>query len=304
MKKFISIILLALTTTAFGLAQDLTVGSYNIRCYNDIDIERGDGWERRKPVVAQLILFNDFDLFGAQEVVHNQLMDMVELLPHYGYVGIGRDDGKTGGEYSPVFYKKERFELLDEGTFWLSTTPDVPSKGWDAALPRVCSWAKLLDKEHSKKLWFFNLHMDHIGVEARRESAKLVLEKITEMCGDETVILTGDFNVDQTNESYLLLENSSQLSDCYESAEICYAFNGTFNDFQADGMSNSRIDHIFVSNDLKVDRYGILTDTYRTPIQTEGEEQSADFPEEIYRKKAEIRLPSDHFPIKVMLYYR
>ncbi|MDR0697606.1 MAG: endonuclease/exonuclease/phosphatase family protein [Tannerella sp.] len=284
-------------------AQDLIVGTYNIRYDNNEDKENGNGWERRCPFITQQILFNDFDIFGAQEALHHQLNDLADKLPQYGYIGVGRDDGKTKGEYAPVFYKKDRFELLKSGHFWLAENTEYPNKGWDAALPRICTWGEFKDRKKKKRIWFFNLHFDHAGVEARKKSAILVLDKIKEMCGKDAVILAGDFNVNQTNESYKLLAGSDILNDTYETSVIRYALNGTFNAFKSDWLTNSRIDHIFVSDKFKVDRYGILTDSYRTPVN-DTKPDAGDFPEELFRVEAETRMISDHFPIKVTLYYK
>jgi endonuclease/exonuclease/phosphatase family metal-dependent hydrolase len=210
------------------------------------------------------------------------LDDLLAVLPGYGHISAGRDDGKAKGEASPIFYKTSRFEVLKSGHFWLSEQPDRPSKGWDAALNRICTWGQFKDKESGKAFWFFNLHMDHVGVVARAESAKLVLAKIKEICGAEPVILTGDFNVDQRNESYTLIAESGLLRCAYETAVVRYAHSGTFNAFNTQVTSDSRIDHIFVSKDFTVERYGILTDTY---VPQEGPP----------------RLPSDHYPVKVVL---
>jgi endonuclease/exonuclease/phosphatase family metal-dependent hydrolase len=139
---------------------------------------------------------------------------------------------------------------------------------------------------------------------ARRESSKLVLKKIREMCGSDPVILTGDFNVDQTHESYRLLANSGILQDSYKIADMRYALNGTFNGFDPFSKTDSQIDHVFVSNAFHVYRFGILTDTYRTPRYTMETVQEKDAPREISFKKYDIRMPSDHFPMKVILYYR
>ena len=224
-------------------------------------------------------------------------------LPGYGYTGVGREDGKTKGEYTPVFYKKDRFRLLKSGNFWLSEHTDYPNKGWDAALPRICTWGHFRDLKMEKEIWFFNIHFDHIGKEARRQSAILILNKIKEICGkDAAVILTGDFNVDQTNESYKLLANSGILHDTYETAKVRYALNGTFNSFKSDRLTNSRIDHIFISERLKADRYGILTDSYRTPVNDENLD-AGNFSKEIFSIEAKVRMLSDHFPVKVTLYY-
>ena len=263
-------------------AQKMNVATYNIRLYNTGDIRNGNGWDVRCPVVADVIRFHDFDIWGGQEVVHNQLNDLLKALPEYAYTGVGRDDGKTRGEYSPIFYKKDRFDLLKSGNFWLSEQTDKPNKGWDAACIRICSWGEFKDKESGKTFWAFNLHMDHVGTVARAESAKLVLAKIKEMCDGQPTILMGDFNVDQRNASYKLIAESGVLRDAYEISAVRYAYNGTFNAFNPQHNSDSRIDHIFVTKEFKVERYGILTDTY--------------FP-----KGGPLRLPSDHYPVKIVV---
>lgn len=284
-------------------AQNLTVATYNIRNENAGDAKAGNGWEARYPWICSLIEFEGIDIFGAQEVLDDQLNDMLEALPEYGYAGAGRDDGKKKGEYAPIFYLKDRFKVLDSGWFWLSETPDIPSRGWDAALPRICTWVHFKDRETGRKLWFFNLHMDHIGVRARAEGAALVVERIKEWCGkNETVFLTGDFNVDQKNEIYATFTGSGVLEDSFITAEKKYAPTGTVNGFDPDAMTDSRIDHIFVSPGINVRNYGVLTETYRS--ETGGDSyKSGNFPEEISLHKYRARTPSDHFPviIKVQL---
>jgi len=274
----------------------LKVGSYNIRYDNKWDREADNSWDDRLPVIASIIEWEDVDVFGAQEVLVDQLADMDHALSGYANYGIGRDDGKEEGEYAPVFYKKDKFKLLDSGTFWLSETPDKPSKGWDAALPRICSWVQLEEKESGQTLWFFNLHMDHVGIKAREESSKLVVEKIEEMTAGEPVFLTGDFNVDQKNEIYDILEGAEGLKDSFNEAEHKMAWNGTFNAFDSELWTDSRIDHIFVSKDIKVTHYAVLLETYRTKL-SEEEIKKGDFPEELSSQPAKVRLPSDHFPI-------
>lgn len=308
MKKLIFFSLLLCTIGVVNLKakgdRNLTVASYNIRNANSGDSINGNGWHLRYPAIVDLVKYHNFDIWGSQEVFHRQLEDLLDGLSDYASIGVGRDDGKTKGEYSPIFYKKDRFEVLKSGTFWLSTETTYPNKGWDAVLPRICSWAEFKDKENKSRIWFFNLHMDHVGVEARKESAKLVLKKIDEMVKkDEIVIFTGDFNVDQHNESYKLLEASDALKDSYEAAEIKYANTGTFNAFKVDLKTDSRIDHIFVSPSVKVKRYGVLTDTYRAPIENGKTIVNHNFPKEVSLQEYEARLPSDHFPICVQLSY-
>lgn len=299
------ILYIVLAFFPFGIhnseAKDLTIASFNIRYQNSSDSIHGNGWQQRCPVICSLIQFNDFDVFGAQEVLHGQLVDMLAGLPGYDYIGVGRDDGKTKGEYASIFYKKDKFKVLESGNFWLSEVTDRPNKGWDAALPRICTWAKFEDIETGFEFFFFNLHMDHIGVKARENSARLVLKKIEEMCDDLPVILTGDFNVDQHSPNYAVLEGSDLLKDAYHEASVRYALNGTFNNFQPNSKTDSRIDHVFVSSDFVVKRYGILTDTYRTEIEDSRSETSGNFPKEVSLTKYTARTPSDHFPVKVVL---
>lgn len=305
MKKTISgflVVGLLLFTVALH-AQKLIIATYNIRYENTGDVSNGNGWAQRCPVICKMIQFHDFDIFGAQEVLQHQLTDVLRDLTGYAYIGVGRDDGKEKGEYAPVFYKTDKFKLLRSGHFWMSEVTDKPNKGWDAVLPRICTWGNFQDKKSGFRFWFFNLHMDHIGVEARRQSAKLVLNKIKEMCGKDPVILTGDFNVDQQSESYALINNSGKLQDSYELAKVLYASNGTFNNFNPNSKTDSRIDHIFVTSDLHVMRYGVLTDTYRIKVDNTKEIKSANFPSEVSLQQYLARVPSDHFPVKVELEY-
>jgi endonuclease/exonuclease/phosphatase family metal-dependent hydrolase len=207
----------------------------------------------------------------------------MEKLPGYAYIGIGRDDGKTAGEYSAIFYKTDRFHCLSNGNFWLSENPEQPNLGWDAACVRICTWGEFQDMATGFRFYLFNLHQDHVGVEARKKSVSLVLEKIKIFATGAPVILTGDFNVDQYNESYRLLNTSGILKDVYDLATVVYAENGTFNRFDTYMAGDARIDHIFVTGDFHVDRYGILTDTY----------WADSIP----------RLPSDHFPVMATIEY-
>lgn len=298
-KLFIYCILCLLPLVAFS--QGLTVASYNIRYDNQEDKNKGNGWEQRHPVIESMVSFYEFDIWGAQEVLHNQLLDILSGLPAYDYVGVGRDDGDTQGEYAPIFYKKEKIRKLKSGHFWLSEETDYPNKGWDAVLPRICTWGQFQYKGTKKKFWFFNLHMDHVGVEARSESARLVIKKIKEMCGKDPVILTGDFNVDQMSPSYAVLHDSGVFQDSYETAEVRFALNGTFNAFDPHLMTISRIDHVFVSPSLKVKKYGVLTDTYRSPKTESKKIHTGDFPSEVSFEDYECKLPSDHFPVLVEL---
>lgn len=287
-----------------SIAQHIIVGTYNMRNDNNKeDAQHGNGWQQRYPVIASLLRFHGFDIFGTQECLHHQLEDIKGSLPGFDYIGIGRDDGKEAGEYSAIFYNTQKFKLLDKGNFWMSTVTDKPNKGWDAVLPRICSWGKFKDVKSGFTFFFFNLHMDHIGVVARAESAKLVLAKVTEMAGNTPTILTGDFNVDQTSESYALINNSGLLKDAYETTEIRYALNGTFNGFMPNTKTDSRIDHIFFTKQFKVVRYGILTDSYRRDEKLPADSLARLPKREAARAKTSAREPSDHFPVLAEVTY-
>lgn len=290
MKKILLLLLvLSIAICTTGFAQQFTVATYNMRNDNasNDDSVRGNGWKQRLPVIVKLIQFHDFDIFGTQECLIHQLKGLKASMPSYAYTGIGRDDGKTEGEFSAIFYKTTKFKLLAHGDFWLAPITDKPNKGWDAALPRICSWGSFQEIKTGYKFYYFNLHMDHIGVVARRESAKLVLTKIKAIAGTAPVIFLGDFNVDQTSDSYAVINTSGTLKDAYELSPIKYAENGTFNDFNADTKTTSRIDHIFLTKDFTVKRYGILTDSYR------GKAKGGD--------QYEAKLPSDHFPVMIVV---
>ena len=295
--------LLFVVCAAFALqAQSYVFATYNIRNANKGDSIAGNGWGQRYPYIAQQIQFNGFDIFGTQEGKYHQLEDLKAAMPNYDYIGVGRDDGAQKGEYAAIFYRTDKFELLDHGDFWLSTITDRPNKGWDAALPRICSWGKFRDKKSGYTFLFYNLHMDHRGVQARAESAKLILKKIQELPDKLPVILTGDFNVDQNNESYALLDNSGIMRDSYQIAEFRYAPNGTFSGFHPDRKTESRIDHLFLTKEFAVKKYGILTDTYRSErTEKEKAEQDSNFPKEVTMTKYVARTPSDHFPVMIVV---
>ena len=277
MKIKLILALLLLTATATHAQHQINVATYNLRYANKNDSIAGNGWGQRFPVAAQLIRFQDLDIFGTQEAKYHQLNDLTDSLPGYKWIGVGRDDGKQGGEFSAIFYKQAKYKVLKSGNFWLSTVTDKPNKGWDAALPRICTWVQFKEAKTGFVFYFFNLHMDHVGVVARRESAKLVLAKIKEMAGKTPAVLTGDFNVDQTSDSYAVINDSGVLKDTYVLSPVKLAPSNTFNNFDANTAGDKRIDHIFVTKEFKVLRYGILTNTYHG------------------------RVPSDHYPVVAIL---
>ena len=286
-------------------AQNLFVGTYNIRNHNSSDDSKGNVWTKRCQVICDQINFEDPDIFGTQEVLVGQLHDLLKGFDGYGYVGVGRDDGKEDGEYAAIFYKKDRLELLQKGNFWLNETPDKPVLGWDAACVRICSWGEFRQKETGFRFYYFNLHMDHIGIVARREAAKLVVKKIKEIAKGAPSVLTGDFNVDQTDEIYGIFTSSGILEDSYLKARHRFCENGSFNDFHPEYTTTSRIDHVFLSPNFEVDRYALLTNMYWTETAAEQPGlKSTQAPGETSFRKSTLRTPSDHYPVLVKIKYK
>lgn len=252
----------------------INVASFNIRM--DTPNDSLDAWPHRKEMVKGLIAFHEFDLFGIQEGFHHQITDILEL-DDYAYVGSGRDDGLTAGEHSAIIYKKERFEVLDNGDFWFSETPDIPGKGWDATCcNRICSWASLRDKVSGSEFYLFNMHYDHEGVVARRNSSLLLLQKVREIAGDKPVICTGDFNATPDSEPIKIILQDGLLNDAYSTTQKPpYGTTGTFNSFRLDAKMQNRIDYVWTTSHFTVNKYGVLNDM-----------QYGHF-------------PSDHFPVMV-----
>ena len=244
--------------------QPVNVMSFNIRYDNPEDSL--DNWKYRKDRAAKAILFYEADIVGTQEVLHNQLEDLKQQLPHYGVVGVGREDGKEQGEYSALWYNKERFDLTDSGYFWLSETPEVAgSKGWDGACERIATWAKLKEKQGGREYFALNTHLDHVGVVARREGITLMLNRINELAGNLPVIVTGDFNSDPESDGITHVTNQSDplhLTDSRTVAPIVYGPAWTWHDFgQLPYDRRPLIDYVFVRGNLKVLKYGVLAET-------------------------------------------
>jgi endonuclease/exonuclease/phosphatase family metal-dependent hydrolase len=274
MRLIICLLLSSLWFSQSVLAQKagvpLRVATYNLRMNTPND--GADAWPNRKELVKNLVRYHDFDVFGTQEGFQGQLTDLTEL-PGYAFVGKGRDDGKQAGEHSAIVYKKARLTLLQTGDFWLSQTPDRPSLGWDATCcNRICTWAKFRDVQTRRDFFFFSVHFDHEGVEARRQSGKLMGQKIKEIAKDAPVICVGDLNSTPDTEQVKTLQ--ALLHDSYlATAQPAYGPVGTFNGFKLDAALADRIDYIFVSAAFQVLTYAVLTDSMRG------------------------HYPSDHFPV-------
>ena len=233
--------------------------TYNIRMNTAGDGEHA--WPNRKADVAALFRFHRAAIFCVQEALPDQMDDLASAFPDHSYEGVGRDDGVRKGEFSAIFYNLQRFTKKEGGTFWLSETPGKCSFGWDAACRRICTWVKLEETGTGKILYVFNTHFDHVGMEARHHSASLILRKISEISEEEgAVVLCGDFNLAPGSEPISLI--SETLYDAYKvSEQPPYGSVATFHGFTYDHPPKERIDYVFVSDKVRVLRYGALTDS-------------------------------------------
>lgn len=247
--------------------------TFNIRYNTAQDGE--NAWPNRRAAVASLIRFYAPDLLGLQEVLLVQRDQLAEDLADYALLGVGRDDGATAGEFAPIAYLTERLELVESGHFWLSPTPEEPSVGWDAALPRIATWARFRDRASGVRVLAVNAHFDHRGLEARRMSAIQIRDWIggnREAC--EVVIVLGDFNAPPSEAAYQEIVAGGMLVDTREVSETPpFGPPGTFSGFDVLEAREAPIDHVFTGAGTRVVRHGVLT-------QHDGG-----------------RLPSDHYPV-------
>jgi len=253
---------------------ELKVMTFNIR-YGSAD-DGNNSWKYRKQILFEVIRDFNPDLMGMQEVLKFQLDELLEVMPAYSSIGVGREDGKTEGEYSPILFSKDRFIVDTTETFWFSDTPDVPgSKTWGNKYTRICTWAKLFDKFSGRNFYFLNVHLDHQSIPSRIKSAHALVAKINSFKEKLPVLLTGDFNTGEEEETISIIKESG-LIDSYRILHVKSANEGTFNDFKGTDTGD-KIDYIFISNDLKCKNAGIIK-TSRKGIY-----------------------PSDHFPVIAVL---
>jgi len=253
----------------------MNVITYNIRYNTASDNE--NAWPRRRSDVIRVLKTHKADIFSVQEALYDQIMDLKDGMKGFEYVGVGRDDGNVNGEFSAIYYNSGRYTLLEDGTFWLSKTPKIPSKSWDAALNRVCTWARFRENETFHTFYVFNTHFDHEGSFARKKSAELILQKITEIVDrKDPVLLCGDFNLTQDEKPLVIirqkLKDSRQVSNNAPKGPV-----GTFNGFDFHSTLENRIDYIFVNKLVDVINYSVLTDS------------------------REGRYPSDHLPVLIQV---
>ncbi len=255
-------------------ADSIIVGSYNLRVNKASD--GPNAWPHRKEMVKALIDHHAFDIVATQEGLIDQLREL-DTMPGWARVGVGRDDGKHGGEHSAIYFRHARLELRRHGDFWLSATPERPSISWDSrCCNRLATWAQLCDKSSGREFLVFSVHFDHEGVVSRRESALLMLRQVRELAGGKPVICMGDFNA--TPESEPIRTMLGGFGDAHALSETppCGPV-GTFNQFSFDKPAERRIDYVFVTPGIRVLKYAVLTDSRQG------------------------RYTSDHFPVLVQL---
>lgn len=267
--------------TAHAQSTPFNVMTFNIRMPNPND--GFNYWPNRKDLVVSMIRFHEVDLLGVQEAFRSQLDELSAGLPGFAWTGVCRTDGtktpKPDDEFSAIFYRTDRFELLESQTYWLSETPEKAGvKGWDAALPRIVTWAKFKDKSSGVVFYHFNTHFDHIGQVARAKSAHLILERTQAIAGTAPVLVTGDFNAQPTDAPVRILTDTNDplhLKDAIQLSELPHhGSTGTWtNAFLFPGLPGHRIDYIFLKNDVRVLKHAILSDSWSG------------------------RLPSDHLPV-------
>lgn len=264
---------LTLASVPTAGADTVRLMTYNIRL--DTEADGLDAWLHRREQVSSLIRFYKPDILGMQEVLLHQRNQLAESLPDYAFVGVGRDDGAEAGEFSPLAFRRDRFELEDAGGFWLSQTPERPSLGWDASYRRLVTWAQLRDREDNASILALSTHWDNAGVEARINSARLVLSWLAQHRREcESVVLLGDLNAHPDERSYETLVSDGLLIDTRTISQTQpFGPVGTFNGFDVTRDDAAPIDYILVSANIPVLRYGVIT-----------QHQSG-------------RLPSDHYPV-------
>ena len=244
----------------------IRIMSYNIRYNTSSDGK--NAWPHRKQMVAQTILFYKVDIIGIQEALYSQLQDLQALLPDFDWKGVGRDDGAKKGEFTPVFYRKNRFQIKASGNFWLSEEPDEPGLlGWDAACPRIATWIEFQDKSSGIIFYYFNTHFDHKGAAARKNSAIFLMNKINEIDEKTPVILSGDFNCTSQDEPYkILIKGLDKKIGLQNSMDISlnghYGGTQTFNGFDEVQRPAMTIDFIFVRSVGHVLYHGIIAEKW------------------------------------------
>jgi endonuclease/exonuclease/phosphatase family metal-dependent hydrolase len=265
MKNYLFLLVFLSITSQIHAQKHLNIMTFNIR-YSTLR-DSANAWLYRKDNAASQVLFHETHILGVQEALHEQIVDLKDRMPRFKYVGVGRDDGKTKGEYSAIFYDTTRLDVLESQTFWLSETPSVAgSKSWDAAITRIVTWAKMKDRLTKKTFFVFNTHFDHIGKVARRESAKMLLEQVSKIAGTSQAIITGDFNAKPADEPIKVIVDPTNPLKLLDTKDLSstghYGPTGTFNGFQAKETSDQPIDYIFTLKKIPVLQHATLSQTW------------------------------------------
>ena len=274
MKKILVFACSIFVMSCYSQEVNLSIMTYNIRL--DVASDGENAWPNRKEGLVNQLKFYEPSIFGIQEGLPHQVAYLNENLKDYDVLGIGRY-GEGKGEYSALYYKKERFDILETATFWLSLTPETPSKNWDAALPRICTYGLFNDKITGKQFWVFNTHFDHIGVESRLKAIDLIQEKMEKLNRDHLpMFFMGDLNVEPNSEVISKL-NEIMIDGNDASINPSFGSYGTFNGFKFHEPVTKRIDYIYVSKskDITVLKHAVLTDS------------------------KELKYYSDHFPVYI-----
>jgi endonuclease/exonuclease/phosphatase family metal-dependent hydrolase len=238
--------------------QTTRVISYNIRY--DCPTDGPNNWKLRKAELVGQIKTLHPHIICIQEGLINQVQYIDSCLTDFTYVGVGREDGISSGEFAAIFIDTSKFSIIKSGNFWLSETHEKPSKGWDADHKRICTWVKILNKSNSKSLWVFNTHFDHAGQKARKESSKLIASEVNNLVSiDDAIVIAGDLNCSPKDNALKPL--FKEFNDSYRTAEnVKFQHKGTFNNFDKNYIPDERIDYILIKN-LKVKKYEHRYDT-------------------------------------------
>lgn len=249
---YIATVWICMSANMQGTAQDVMAVSYNIRL--DHAGDNDNNWHHRKADMVDYLTELDADFVGLQEAIGHQLRHLDQGLSSYTYIGVGRDDGADGGEYSPIFYDSTQWQLIESNTFWLSATPHKVSRGWDAACHRVVTYG-IFAAANGKKVAVLNTHFDHVGHVARRESLALINRFVLSFDKNMPIVLMGDFNFTPDDDNYQKL--TAQLADCFDLSTDAGRQVGTYNGFGADADTTRRIDYMLVNKAFRLKSYAV-----------------------------------------------
>lgn len=262
--------------TQVAAAEPLTVMSFNIRYGTANDGE--NRWENRREMLFALVRSENADLIGLQEALYGQIQEILAAVPGYAVAGVGRDDGMSKGEFSAILFRTNRFTLSDAGTFWFSDTPEVvASKSWGNTITRICSWARLIDR-NGRAFWHYNVHLDHQSQPSRERSTALLAQRIADRSSrGEPAIVTGDLNVGESNPALPALVGTPMAPGPFvDTFRVLYPdvkAAGTFTGFDPARTEGDKIDYVFVPRGTEVLSAAIV------------------------RTATNGRLPSDHYPV-------